>query len=402
MLIVGLMSGTSADAIDAALCEIEGTPPRLLARVVHAHTHAYPPGFQARIHAACVPGASGVDEWCRLNVEIAGLFSQAALAVIEQAGRTPADIALIGSHGQTLWHDVAPDGQVTATLQIGEAAVIAESTGITTISNFRPRDVAAGGQGAPLTSYADWLLLRHATHWRAVQNIGGMGNVTFLPPLSVLDASPLAFDTGPGNVLIDGAVLALTKGAQTYDTDGLLAGRGVVREKWLDVLMQHPYLRRPPPKTTGREVFGAMMTDQLVKTGRGLRMPVEDIIATLTAYTAATIAAAYRDFAPAPVGEVIVGGGGARNPTLMAMLQERLGSVPVVSHEAVGLSSDFKEALVFALLAHETWHLRPGTHPALTGARHPVIVGQITPGRNMADLLRQTLPHAERLQGSAG
>ncbi|MDX1994286.1 MAG: anhydro-N-acetylmuramic acid kinase [bacterium] len=389
MLIVGLMSGTSADGIDAALCEISGTPPKIEARVIQSCGVPYPDGFQSRVHAACLPGKAGADELCRLNADIGEQFAQSAQAVIEAAGLTPAQIDLIGSHGQTVWHDVV-DGRVTSTLQLGEAAIIAERTGITTISNFRPRDVAVGGQGAPLTAYADWLLLRHESQWRAVQNIGGIGNVTFLPPLSDNETPPLAFDTGPGNALIDGAVNVLTKGAQTYDADGKLAATGKVSEKWLRVLMEEAYLQRQPPKTTGRELFGTAMIDRLVKTGRGLRMPHEDIIATLTAYTAASIADAYQRFAPGQMAEVIIGGGGARNPTLLAMLQERLAPARVVTHEAIGLSSDFKEALVFALLAHETWHNRPGNLPALTGASIPVVLGQITPGANYAALLQKT------------
>ena len=213
MLIVGLMSGTSADGIDAALCEITGAPPNLRARILHAITHPYPDGFQARILNACLPDQSHVDELCQLNADLGERFRRSG---VTRHFRTPgvlAEVDLIGSHGQTVWHMVQADGRVSATLQITEAAVIAERTGITTISNFRPRDVAAGGQGAPLTSYADWLLLRHPDHWRAVQNIGGIGNVTFLPPLTDAISPPLAFDTGPGNALIDSAA-SLDHGGQ--------------------------------------------------------------------------------------------------------------------------------------------------------------------------------------------
>lgn len=390
MLVVGLISGTSADAVDAAVCAIQGVPPQIEARIVHAITYAYPEGFQQRIHRACTPEQSRVDEVCQLNADLGEHFAEAARAVISGAGLAVSEVDLIGSHGQTVWHMVDPDGRATSTLQLTEAAIIAERTGITTISNFRPRDIAAGGQGAPLTSYADWLLLRHPTHWRAVQNLGGIGNVTFLPPITDHTSPPLAFDTGPSNALIDAASEILTQGAQSYDRNGQLAAQGTVDVEWLRALLAHPYYQRQPPKTTGRELFGPDMAAALVAEGRSRKLRDVDIMATLTALTAASIADAYRRFAPVPVPEVILGGGGTRNPMLVGMLHERLQPAAVRTHEDIGLDSDNKEALVFALLAYETWHARPGTHPALTGAHHPVVLGQITPGDNYADLARRT------------
>lgn len=390
MRVIGLISGTSADAVDAAICEIAGAPPHLSARIVQAITFPYPEGFQARILEACLPDRSRVDRLCQLNADLGEHFAAAAQAVIRSAGLTAAEIDLIGSHGQTVWHMVQPDGTATATLQITEAAIIAERTGITTISNFRPRDIAAGGQGAPLTSYADWLLLRHAEHWRAIQNIGGIGNVTFLPPQADSCSAPLAFDTGPGNALIDGVTTLITGGARAYDRDGQIAAQGRVDGDWLAALLKHPYYQRRPPKTTGRELFGAEMAAELLTEGRARGLRDADVVATLTALTAASIADAYARFAPAPPAEVILGGGGARNPELVRMLRARLAPAAVLTHEAVGVDSDNKEALVFALLAHETWHARPGTHPALTGARHASVLGQITPGQNYAELLRRT------------
>ncbi|HEX3051627.1 MAG TPA: anhydro-N-acetylmuramic acid kinase [Aggregatilineaceae bacterium] len=390
MLIVGLMSGTSADGIDAALCAIEGEPPAIRATIQHAITYPYPAGFQQHILDACVPERSSVDELCQLNFDLGSLFADAVLQVIEEAGLTPADVDMVGSHGQTVWHMVQSNGRVSATLQITDASVIAERTEITTISNFRPRDVAAGGQGAPLTSYVDWLLLRHPTQWRAVQNIGGIGNVTFLPPQSDSNSGPLAFDTGPGNALIDGAASLITNGWLAYDRDGRLAAQGMVDETWLKSLLEHPYYERKPPKTTGRELFGAAMVAELIEGGRARGLNDSGIMATLTALTAASIVDAYHRFAPASIGETILGGGGARNPTLVSMLRQRLAPTTVLTHEDLGLNSDNKEALVFALLAYETWHARPGNLPALTGAKHPVVLGQITPGKNYVDLIRQT------------
>ncbi|HVU14538.1 MAG TPA: anhydro-N-acetylmuramic acid kinase, partial [Phototrophicaceae bacterium] len=327
----------------------------------------------------------------RLNADVGEAFADAVLKLIEEAGLTPAQIDLIGSHGQTVWHDVRPDGTVYATLQIGEATIIAERTGITTISNFRSRDIAVGGQGAPLTAYADWLLLRHPTQWRAMQNIGGIGNVTFLPPLADITSEPLAFDTGPGNALIDSAVTSLTDGALTYDRDGLMAKGGQVQQAWLDELLKHPYYERRPPKTTGRELFSPALAQQLIAEGRRRGYSANDIVATLTALTAASIADAYRRFAPARIGEVIVAGGGAHNPAMMSFLTDELDSTPLFMSEQIDLSSDYKEGLVFALLAHETWHDRPDNLPSLTGAQARVVLGQITPGNNYLELVRKTL-----------
>ncbi|MFN8531838.1 MAG: anhydro-N-acetylmuramic acid kinase, partial [Anaerolineae bacterium] len=220
MIIIGLMSGTSADAIDAAVCEISGEPPGLNARVIRAVKVPHDAGFRARILAACNPEGIRVDELTLLNADLGDAFAQAAQIVMREARVRPSGIDLIASHGQTVWHVVDEDGRTQATLQLGEASIIAERTGVTTIDNFRSRDVAVGGQGTPLTAYADWLLLRHPTRWRAVQNIGRIGSITFLPPHCDEQTLPLAFDTGPGNVLIDSAVSLLTQGAMTHDQDG--------------------------------------------------------------------------------------------------------------------------------------------------------------------------------------
>jgi anhydro-N-acetylmuramic acid kinase len=420
MYVIGLLSGTSADGIDAALCKIDGAPPNLTLRLVRAQTIAYDAQLRERILAAMRRGSAGTDEVCQLNFAIGEAFAQAALAV---AQGEPVD--LIGSHGQTVWHQVEADGRVSATLQIGEPAVIAERTGATVISSFRARDVAAGGQGAPLVGYLDWLLLRHPTDWRAVQNIGGIGNVTFLPPTSssinltpheshlttsrtplrkrrgdggevnpalqvaaISDVYLSAFDTGPGNALIDSAMTIITCGAARYDDGGRFAAQGEIDSAWLDALMQHPYFQQPPPKTTGRELFGTDYAEQLVHDGRTRGLTDADIVANITALTAHSIAAACRDFAPAPVTECILAGGGRHNATLVRMLEQQLAPARVSRSEDHGIDGDFKEALLFALLAYETWHNRPGCLPEQTGARHASVLGSITPGANFARLFR--------------
>jgi anhydro-N-acetylmuramic acid kinase len=381
MKVIGLMSGTSVDGVDAAVVEIHGAPPGLSVKLVSFTVVPFDAHQRARIFALFDPTTGTVDHICQMNFAIGEWFAAAALRAITDAGLTPDEIDLIGSHGQTIYHAMGQDSPVKSTLQIGEAAIIAERTGITTVSDFRVADVAAGGQGAPLVSYVDWLLLRHPTLTRAVQNIGGIANVTYLPP----DDDPtgvLAFDTGPGNMLIDHAASKATAGAQTFDRDGLLAARGQVDETLLAELMAHPYLAQPPPKTTGREQFGVTLGTEIWARARAQGLHGEDIVATLTAFTAASIADAYRRFLPHMPDEVILGGGGADNPTLVAMLHQRLVPAHVTTHEAVGISTKAKEAIAFAVLAYETIHGRPGNLPSCTGAGARRVLGKITPGAN--------------------
>jgi anhydro-N-acetylmuramic acid kinase len=243
------MSGTSADGTDVAVVEIEGAPPTLRWRLLRHTAIPHPAELRANILAATQAATGTVDKLCALNAALGEQFAQAALAGIEAAGLTPAQIDLIGSHGQTVWH--APDIKPAATLQLGEAAVIAERTGISVVSNFRARDMAAGGQGAPLVAYIDVLLLTHAEQVRAAQNIGGIGNVTFLPPHNRPDLIPFAFDTGPGNVLLDHAAARLSRGRQGYDRNGALAAQGRVDGSFLAWLLAEPFLSRQPPKSTG-------------------------------------------------------------------------------------------------------------------------------------------------------
>ena len=261
--------------------------------------------------------------------------------------------------------------------------MIAERTGITTVADFRVGDMAAGGQGAPLVPYADWALFTDDARPRIVQNIGGIANLTFLPARAEL-ADVIAFDTGPGNMIMDALAARATRGRQTFDRDGLLAARGTVSEKLLAEMMSHPFLKRRPPKTTGREEFGEVFVQRLLASARRLRLGDEDILATAMAYTAATIADAYRRFVLPRLGakelgrlQVILGGGGAKNPELRRQLSQRLGAGELLTHEDFGIANAAKEALAFAILAHETLLGRPANVPGATGARRAVVLGKI-------------------------
>lgn len=398
MNIIGLMSGTSVDGIDAVVAEIDGSPAAPRVRQRAFVTVPWDAADRTQIFRL-FDGAISSAELCRANAQVGERFAAAALTAVAEAGLDMGEIDMIGSHGQTVWHDVnAADGRVTSTLQIGDPSMIAGATGVTTVANFRTADVAAGGQGAPLTSVFDWLLLRPPADlngvpggWRAVQNIGGMGNVTLLPPLDI-DIEPLAFDTGPGNALIDWAAVAATRGELLCDVDGTLAASGRVDGNLLEEWLSHGYFEQSPPKTTGRELFGAALAQTWRDSASARGLTDADFIATLTELTAASIAHAYASFAPGPVAQVVVGGGGARNPTLMRRLRHWLGpDTELVTHAALGYDDDAKEALVFALLAYLSLHGAPGNVPACTGAQAPVILGQIAPGPNWGDLLRTML-----------
>ncbi len=380
-IIVGLMSGTSADGVDAVVARIAGTGRGLKATIL-AHVHqSFGPPLRQQILRVAMEGRVG--EICELNFGLGEEFARAALAAIRKAGLKPGEITAIASHGQTIHH--LPNARTPSTLQIGEPAVVAARAGITTVANFRVADMAAGGQGAPLVPYADWALLTDPRRPRIVQNIGGIGNLTFLPANGKIE-QVIAFDTGPGNMLIDGAMSALTAGKRTYDRAGDRAAKGQVSQKLLTALMRHPFLTKPPPKTTGREEFGAPFLRRVLTISRRLRLSDYDIISTLTAFTAATIADAYERFVfpklkltTRPQLQVILGGGGAKNPALRRMLRERLGNAELLTHEQIGIPNSAKEALAFAILAHETLQGKPSNVPSATGAKRPVLLGMLVP-----------------------
>ena len=388
-----MMSGTSADGIDAVIVEFADQPPTLQWRLIrHAHI-PFAAELQAEIFACFDPKTSGVDRLCALNFALGRAYAAAALQVIAETGLKPQDIDLVGNHGQSVWH--IPSGPQASTLQIGEAALIAELTGITTLSNFRARDMAAGGQGAPLVSYIDTLLFSHPSASRVLQNIGGIANGTYLPGAAgrARGEQPFAFDTGPGNMLIDDGMRRISGGQQQFDESGQMAARGQVDadllERWIAA---EPYFRLLPPKTTGRELFGGQYGARLWSEAQARGLSNEDYTATVTAFTARSIAAAYRGFMPEMPDEVIVSGGGAYNPTLLSMLVAEAAPAKVIVIDELGMPSDAKEAVAFAVLAYETWHNRPGNLPSATGARRPVVLGSITPGANYRRLTRPLTP----------
>jgi anhydro-N-acetylmuramic acid kinase len=378
MNVIGLMSGTSADGVDAAVVRLDGSPPSLMWKMLgHTH-HSFDPQLRSEIFACFRPETGSVDRLCRLNFALGEVFGLTVIDAAHQAGLLLAEIDLIGSHGQTLWHEPPIDGR-GSTLQLGEPAMIAELTGVPVVSNFRTRDMATGGQGAPLVPLTDWLLLSHSTQVRAVQNIGGIANVTFLPPRSGANMTGvLAFDTGPGNMLIDEAARLATRGVWNYDPEGSLAAQGQVNNTLLEEWLADSFFQQKPPRTTGRERFGTQQATEYWSQAVQRGLNPNDIVATLTALTVRSIAQAYYRFLPTFPEEVIVSGGGAYNKTLMRMLTEQLAPARITTSNEYGLGIGAKEAVAFAVLAYETWHKRPGNIPAATGASRSVVLGNVT------------------------
>jgi anhydro-N-acetylmuramic acid kinase len=398
-VVIGLMSGTSVDAIDAVLVRIEGNA-RDGARIekLRFRSFGFPQEIQTRIKLLFErerdrkltdpvtgehPAPWTIEEICHLDFVLGELFAQAANRLIADAGMKNDDVDLIAAAGQTIWHRPRPttepstvdlpwlDEPITtrSTLAIGQAAVIAERTGIITMGDLRVRDVAAGGHGAPLVAYFDWGQLRHPKLTRAMQNIGGIANVTFIPPNARLD-DVVAFDTGPGNMVIDSLMYLVTKGADTFDRDGERAARGIVREDVLAWCMSDPYFQLKPPKTTGRERFGRQFAARMAE--RFQDVAPADLIATATAFTAESIAHAYREFIGSHVDEMIVAGGGAKNPALLRMLRERLPDTEIKVYEFL----QEKEAMAMALIASDSISGLDTNVASVTGG-HSTILGKI-------------------------
>ncbi len=383
MLVLGLMSGTSADGIDVALARISGSPPRLKATLENFLAVPFP----AEVRAAILRVAEGVPtttgEISQLNFLLGELFADAALQACKKFRVSPKQIALIGSHGQTIYHQGVPGpflgvNGVASTLQIGEPAVIADRTGITTVGDFRPADVAAAGQGAPLVPFVDYLLYRDPRRGRVALNIGGIANVTVIPA-GATPEKVFAFDTGPGNMLIDALARSITAGKLNYDADAQMASSGLLIPALLRDLLEDPFLRKRPPKSCGREQYGEPAAQRLLDWAHKFKARPEDLLRTATMLTAVSIIEALQHFVLRrhKIHQLIISGGGAHNPLIRSQLESGLPGISIVPSAALGVPEDAKEAFAFAILAYETWHARAANLPSATGAKHPVILGKI-------------------------
>ncbi len=385
MKIIGLMSGTSVDGIDAALTEVTGEGYAIKATLIRGITYPYPDEVRSQTLAICANNPVTLMDLAALDDAIAHHFIRAVRAL--NADST--DVDLIGSHGQTLYHRPPVANQLGYTQQLGRGDLIAQATGITTVSNFRAADIALGGQGAPLVPMTDACLLSQPAHAVAVQNIGGIGNVTYLPawdttaaaaePKSALVApnNIRGWDTGPGNALIDWTVAQLSNGEQSYDKNGEWAAQGKPDLSLIGQWLQHSFFHAPPPKSTGRELFGAAYAEDCLRTAKSQGLTSEDLLATLTDFTAATIELSYRQFLTALPKEILIGGGGSRNQYLMNCLQQRLPECRVQPTDTKHIDADYKEAIAFAVLAYWRWHGIPGNLPSVTGAARPCLLGEI-------------------------
>ena len=383
MLVLGMMSGTSADNIDVALARVSGAPPSLNAKLLGHTAVKFPPALRKEILRVAEQQAISAGQLSQLNFRLGGLFADAALAACRKFKVSRKRITLIGSHGQTIFHQGRSvpyfGSPTTSTLQIGEPAVIAAGTGITTVGDFRPADMALGGQGAPLVPYVDYLLYRHEKLGRVSLNLGGIANITVLPR-ACKPQQVFAFDTGPANMLIDALVSHFTHGRQRFDENAHFAAQGRSNPALLNDLMRDPYLKLAPPKSTGREYFGHAYLKNLLALGRRHRANPNDLIRAATIFTALSVVDALHRFVlpKTESDQLIVSGGGAHNPLIVAQISAALPGVDVLPSSRLGVPEDAKEAFAFALLAYETFHQRPANLPSATGARGPAILGKIS------------------------
>ena len=380
--VIGLMSGTSVDGIDAAVVEITGHGLETAVNLIAFETFPFPPDVPQRILALCQPDTSRVDDICEMNFYIGHLFAEAVKYILQKNGLSTSDIDLIGSHGQTIHHlppFTEPQGKIKipSTLQIGEPAVIAHETGIPTIADFRVADMAAGGQGAPLVSYPDYLLFHDSVKTVGLLNIGGIANLTVLPANGSFD-SVSAADTGPGNMCIDAIVSEITDGKERYDKAGQRAAQGTPYQSLIDEWLKHPFFQLTPPKTTGREMFGHTFAMECLTACREQGLTDNDSIATLTELTVQTIACYISQFVVEqnPIDLLYVSGGGVHNRTIMRQLNEVLANTSVEPVDTSGISADAKEAIAFAILANESLHGQAGNLPSATGAAVRKILGK--------------------------
>jgi anhydro-N-acetylmuramic acid kinase len=385
MLVLGLMSGTSADGIDVALARISGAPPHLNAKLLGHTSSKFLPALRKEILRVAEQHPISAGELSQLNFRLGEVFADAALAACRKFRVSPKRIALIGSHGQTIFHQGKPApyfGHRTAsTLQIGEPSVIAARTGITTVGDFRPADIALGGQGAPLVPYADYLLYRNEKLGRVSLNLGGIANITVIPAAAT-PQQIVAFDTGPANMLIDALVSRFSNGRQRFDKNGQLALKGRDIALLNSQLLKEPYLYEPPPKSTGREYFGQEYLQKLLQLGRKYLAKPNDLIRAATWFTVVSVRLAIELFVlpKTKMHQLIVSGGGANNPLIFSFLSEfyRPHGIEVLKSSHFGIPIDAKEAFAFALMAYETFHHRPSNLPSATGARGPAILGKIS------------------------
>jgi anhydro-N-acetylmuramic acid kinase len=374
--VAGLMSGTSGDGVDVAIIDIE----QRRIRVRGFETCRYSKLLREQLFRLYDPELARVDQLCHFNFVLGNVFADSLIKLCQKLKIALKSVDLVGSHGHTIYHQ--PKGRrfgktvVTSTLQIGEPAIIARRTGIRTVADFRPADMAVGGQGAPLVPYADRFMFQSKKENRAIQNIGGIANVTWLPR-DQSKGEIMAFDSGPGNMIVDRFAELITDGKKRYDRNGAMAGKGAVHGELMTEMLKHPFLRRRPPKSTGREEFGLDYSDALWRKAKKMKVSSEDRMATVTAYTARTIAHAYRRYLPALPGEVVVCGGGAYNSTLVGMIAEELDGISVIPSDDLGIPCDAREAIAFAVLACATVDGQCNNIPAATGATKPVIMGKI-------------------------
>lgn len=371
--IIGLMSGTSLDGIDAVLLRVRGSGLQTAFKQLAYVERPFSRGLKDRILKNSSPASGNVDDIARLNVLLAELYADAAKVVARKAGMSLSKMDLIGSHGQTLRHLPAPvrmfGKSIRSTLQIGDPSVLATLTGVTTVGNFRAADMAVGGQGAPLVPYFDWLMFRSRTKNRLLLNIGGIANVTLLPR-RCRAGDVVAFDTGPGNMVVDALMRHFYK--KSYDRNGATAARGMIVLDLFRWMKRHPYLKRKPPKSTGREEFGEEFVEELL--ARAKPYDREDIVATATQFTTFAVHASCLHY---KADELIVSGGGAKNTTMMQALQGYVGRVRIRKADEFGVSSDAKEAICSAILANETMAGNPANMPSVTGAKKRVVLGVV-------------------------
>lgn len=381
-VVVGLMSGTSLDGIDAAIVRIHGSGFEASVELLHYYNKPYEPELRQRLRDLCSEENSNSAAVCGMNAYLGYQFGAAVLEAVADAGMRIDEVDLVSSHGQTIWHQPIPEQgdpyAVASTLQIGDISVIAKHTGKLTVGDFRPADMAVGGQGAPFAPYGDLILFRHPERGRLLQNIGGIGNCTALPA-GADPSDVLAFDTGPGNMIMDAAAHMLSGGQLSYDDSGQWAARGNPDQDLLREMMAHPYFHAEPPKSTGRELFGHNYAVSFLEQAGLRNLSDEDTMATATAFTAHSIADSYVKyvFPRHTIDEVIVTGGGAHNKTLLSMLGELLPEQKVMTSKALGFDDDAKEAVIFALLGNDFMLGVPNNLPAATGANRPTVMGKL-------------------------